>query len=375
VEKCGNEKRRKGAGLTNMDHSQEGSHESKHQEHSCCKPESSVKKPWYQKPLFILVFLTAIFYAASYFFPALHMFRHSFNDYAIKMGWPIFWGFLFGGLIDYYIPQQYIAKYLTAKKKRTVLYATGLGFLMSACSHGIIALSMELHKKGASNPAVVSFLLASPWANLPITFLLIGFFGWKGLLIILLSLIVALSTGLIFQVLDRHDLIEKTRHHVEVDENFSILKDIQQRSRNYRFTAANLAKDVKGVAKGMWELVDMVMLWVLAGILLASLAGAFIPVGIFQKYFGPSLLGLLVTMAAATVLEVCSEGTSPLAFEIYRQTGALGNAFAFLMGGVVTDYTEIGLVWSNLGRRTALWMLAITLPQVFILAWLLNLLF
>jgi hypothetical protein len=80
----------------------------------------------------------------------------------------------------------------------------------------------------------------------------------------------------------------------------------------------------------------------------------------------------MVTMGVATILEVCSEGTSPLAFTIYQQTGAFGNAFAFLMGGVVTDVTEIGLVWKNLGPRTALWMLAISLPQVVALGWLLN---
>lgn len=348
---------------------------SSHQEHSCCKPKSTVPKPWYRKPLLVLILFTAALYAASFIFPVLHHFRHAFNEYTFKMAWPIALGFLLGGFIDYYVPQQYISKYLTAKKKRTVFYATGLGFLMSSCSHGILALSMELHKKGASNPAVISFLLASPWANLPITFLLIGFFGWKGLLIVLLSLIVALNTGLLFQVLDRHNLIEKTPHSVPVDENFSIVKDIQKRMREYRFTKERMGTDIKGVARGMWELADMVLLWLLVGILLASLAGAYVPAGIFEKYFGPSLLGLLITLAAATVLEVCSEGTSPLAFEIYRQTGALGNAFAFLMGGVVTDYTEIGLVWANLGRRTALWMLAITLPQVFIFAWVLNLLF
>ena len=37
------------------------------------------------------------------------------------------------------------------------------------------------------------------------------------------------------------------------------------------------------------------------------------------------------------------------------------------MSGVVTDVTEVGLVWENLGSRTALWMLAINLPQVVVL--------
>ena len=81
---------------------------------------------------------------------------------------------------------------------------------------------------------------------------------------------------------------------------------------------------------------------------------------------------LLLTMALAAVVEVCSEGTAPLAYELYRHTGALGNAFAFLMGGVVTDYTELGALWVNIGRRTVLWLLTVTLPMVLVIGLLLN---
>lgn len=90
---------------------------------------------------------------------------------------------------------------------------------------------------------------------------------------------------------------------------------------------------------------------------------------------GPTLLGLFVTLALATIIEVCSEGSSPLAFEIYRQTHALGNSFVFLMAGVVTDYTEIGLLWANVGRRTAMWLPVISLPQVVAIGYLANIIF
>jgi len=291
------------------------------------------------------------------------------------MAWPIGLGFLIGGVIDYYIPREYISKILAQKKKRTVFYAIGLGFLASACSHGVIALSMELHKKGASGPAVVSFLLASPWASLPITFLLIGFFGAKAFVIIGSALFVALTTGLVFQVLDQKGWIEKNKYSVTVAGDFSIRQDLVKRFREYRFSMTQGLQDVQGVLKGMGALAQMVLWWILIGMVLASLASAFVPANIFHRFLGPTLVGLLITIALAAVLEVCSEGTSPLAFEIYRQTGALGNAFAFLMGGVVTDYTEIGLVWMNLGKRTALWMLVLTIPQVLLLGWIFNTLF
>ncbi len=343
-------------------------------EHSCCHEDDSKKqKLWYRRPVTIWIGITLFFYGLSFFLPVLLHFRHAFNDYLAKMIGPILIGFFVGGIIDYYVPQEYISKHLASKKKRTILFATGLGFLMSACSHGILALSVELHKKGASGPAVISFLLASPWANLPITFLLLGFFGLKGILIIGCALLVALTTGFFFQVLDHYGFIEKNRHSVAVKADFSIRKDLARRFKHRVWSFENFWKDCRGIFKGMIELADMILVWLLIGMLLASFSAAFIPAHIFQNYFGPSLMGLLITMAAATILEVCSEGTAPLSFEIYKQTGALGNSFAFLMGGVVTDYTEIGIVWSRLGPRTALWMLLLTLPQVFLMALLLNL--
>jgi uncharacterized membrane protein YraQ (UPF0718 family) len=347
-----------------MEHAEHGPH--------CCPPQGK-KKPWYGDPLFLTFMATFCLLALSFKFPALFAFREAFSEYSRIIWLPILLGFFAGGLIDYYIPQEYISKILARKTKRTIFYSAGLGLLASACSHGIIALSMELHKKGASGPSVVSFLLASPWANLPITFLLIGFFGWKGILIVLAALFVSITTGLVFQLLDQKGLIERNRHSVSVASDFSIFQDIKKRFKNYRLTPNQFSQDLHGVLKGTYELGQMVFWWILIGVLLASLVSAFIPEAWFHRFLGPSFSGLLVTLLVATVFEICSEGTSPLAFEIYKQTGAFGNAFAFLMGGVVTDYTEVGLVWINLGKKTALWMLAITIPQVVVLGWIFNL--
>lgn len=343
-----------------------------HETPECCAHDGKKKTPWYRSGLFVISAVTAALYGASAYFPLLAPFKESLIDYFRMIGGPVALGFILGGLVDYYVPKEYISKYLARRDKRTVFYAAGLGFLMSACSHGILALAIELHKKGASGPAVVSFLLASPWANLPITILLIGFFGAKGCLIILAALLVAVLTGLLFQFLDSRGWIEKNRHSVLSARDFSIRKDITARWGRYSFSAQGLVRDAAGIGRGIYDLVQMVLWWVLLGVLLASLASAFVPPHFFHRFFGPTLGGLAATLLAATILEVCSEGTSPLAFEIYKQTGAFGNAFAFLMGGVVTDYTEIGLIWQRLGRRTALWMLVISIPQVLALGWLFN---
>ncbi len=42
------------------------------------------------------------------------------------------------------------------------------------------------------------------------------------------------------------------------------------------------------------------------------------------------------------------------------------------MAGVVTDYTEIGLLWTNIGRKTAIWLPIIAVPQVVIFGIIFN---
>ncbi len=332
----------------------------------------ATKKSFFKNRLLIVTSIPIIIILMSLFIPFFIPFRKSFLMYLKAIWWAVALGLFLGGLIDYYVPQEYISKVLARKSPFTIFNAVFLGFLMSACSHGILALSIQLHKKGASNPAVVSFLLASPWANLAITVMLISLFGLKGLFIIIASMIVAINTGFIFIFLEKKGIIEKNKNIVEVPKHFSILKDIRARAKNYKFGLETIVTDSKGIARGALALSDMVLWWIILGILIASFAGAYIHVHFFHQFMGPTLLGLIVTLALATIIEVCSEGSSPLAFEIYRQTGALGNSFVFLMAGVATDYTEIGLLWSNVGRRTAMWLPIVTVPQIVIIGYLAN---
>jgi len=338
-----------------------------------CEPPR--KQPFFKNKLFIVISLSVVLIASSYFLPSLAPLRNAFLQYLKVIWWAMLAGLVLAGIIDYYVPREYISKILSKKSAATIFNAVFLGFLMSACSHGILALSIQLHKKGASNPAVVSFLLASPWANFTITVMLVGFFGIKGIFIIICAIIVAINTGFIFMFLEKKGLIEKNKNVIEVSDSFSILGDVKRRFKEYRFTFPGLLLDLKGVARGSLAISGMVLWWIILGILIASITTAYIPAHLFHKFMGPTLVGLLITLGLATVIEVCSEGSAPLAFGIYQNTGALGNSFVFLMAGVATDYTEIGLLWTNVGRRVALWLPVVSVPQIILIGILANIIF
>lgn len=328
-------------------------------DHHCEHCETGHVKIGRKLKIFGFVFIAL--FAAS-FLPGLEPLNAAFIDYSIIIWWAVLLGLLFGGLIDHFVPDDFIFKYLGQKRKRSLLFAVFAGFLMSACSHGILALAIQLYKKGANIPSVITFLMASPWANFPITILLFSFFGVKAFAFVLAAMVIALITGLAFMVLDNFGLIEKAKK-VSFNPKYEWTN-----VKNFDFKKA-----VKGTWAGAVSLANMVLWWLIIGFLAAVFIRAYVPAHYFMQYFGPTIGGLLLTLVFATILEVCSEGSSLIAFEIFNKVGTLGNPFVFLMAGVATDYTEIGLLWTNIGKRTAIWLPVISVPLILVTGWLFNL--
>lgn len=342
---------------------------------SCCHtppPQLHFKNAG--KTIFILAVIAAIFAAASVWGPAAVMAR-MLGGYLKMIAWAVGLGLLIGGLLERFVPHWYIERAMAGSHRNAIWRSVLLGFFMSACCHGVLAVAVELYRKGASTASVIAFLLASPWANLPLTILLAGFFGWKALYFVGGAILIAYVTGRIFQLFERKGWVEKNPNFSGSAHTEPIGQDIAERFKKYRWNAATLASDAKAVLTGAARLADMILWWVLVGAVAASLVGAFVPEHWMHRYLGPGIGGLALTLVGAAILEVCSEGTAPLAFEIYRQTGAFGNAFVFLMAGVATDYTEIGLIWQTIGRRAAILLPLVAVPQILLLGILANYLF
>ncbi|MBU3958712.1 MAG: YHS domain-containing protein, partial [Candidatus Omnitrophica bacterium] len=100
-----------------------------------CYP--ALRKPLFKNKLFIISCIPVILILASLFIPFLMPFRKAFLNYLKIIWWAVTLGLFLGGIIDYYIPREYISKILSHKRPTTIFNAVFLGFLMSACSHGI----------------------------------------------------------------------------------------------------------------------------------------------------------------------------------------------------------------------------------------------
>lgn len=278
-------------------------------------------------------------------------------------------GMFFVGVLGR-VPREFVSGVLgRGDSAGGIVRATFAGVLLDLCSHGILLVAMRLYQRGASLGQVMAFLIASPWNSLSLTVILIALIGWQWtLLFVVCSMFIGIVSGLIFNVLVKTGRLPANPNVVDIT-GFDFWPEARSRWQATKFDLAWW--------KGMlWEgLKDsrMIVRWLLLGVLLAAAIRTFVSIEHFQTYFGATLAGLGMTLVVATVLEICSEGSTPIAADLLTRAQAPGNSFAFLMTGVATDYTEVmSLKETTKSWKIALFLPLVTVPQVIVFAWVMN---
>lgn len=324
---------------------------------SCC--ETPVKRDYF---LWGCVLIVAAAWLAGAMFQhdhesALGMFTSGVFELFNQMWWGIAIGIVFVGILGR-VPRDLVMGILGRDGGLGGLCrATLAGVFLDLCSHGILAVGMKLYERGASVGQVMAFLLASPWNSFSLTLILFGLIGvsWT-LLFVLLSLVIGIVTGLIFDAFVRRGQLPVNPWQDQLGEPQPLPVLWREFRRSIRFSMAGSA----GILREGFAGARVVIRWSMFGLILAGLIRALVPEEAFATWFGATLGGLWLTLLATTVIEVCSEGSTPIAADLLNRAGAPGNAFTFLMAGVATDYTEV----MSIRETTKSWKIALFLPLV-----------
>ncbi len=287
-----------------------------------------------------------------------------------RMWWGIAIGVVFVGILGR-LPRDLVMGMLGRDGGVTsLLRAVLAGVFLDLCSHGILAVGMKLYERGASAGQVMAFLLASPWNSFSLTLILFGLIGvsWT-LLFILLSLVIGIITGAIFDLLVRRGHLPANPWQEKLGERQPLGVLLREFRQTLRFSLAGTADIIREGFAGS----RVVIRWSLFGLVLAGLIRALLPEAAFATWFGATMGGLWLTLLATTVIEVCSEGSTPIAADLLNRAGAPGNSFTFLMAGVATDYTEVMSIRDTTKSwRIALFLPLITVPQIVLIGAVLN---
>lgn len=269
------------------------------------------------------------------------------------------------------VPREFVMSILGSRRGLNgIMRATAAGVLLDLCSHGILMVGAKLYERGASIGQVMAFLIASPWNSFSLTLILIALIGVPWTLgFIVLSMMIAIVVGLLFDMLVARRVLPSNPQKIDLPDDFRFWSEAKKGIATTQFSPQMLGGMLVDGLKDS----RMVIRWILFGVLLAGLVRAFVSPEHFGTFFGPTLAGLGLTVLVATIVEVCSEGSTPIAADLLTHANAPGNSFAFLMTGVATDYTEI-MVLKETTRswKIALFLPLLTVPQVIFIAWLMN---
>lgn len=301
---------------------------------------------------------------------SLATFVWTVRELILRMWWGLALGVVFVGLLAG-VPRDLVVAVLGRHAGLPGLFrATLAGVCLDLCSHGILAVGMKLYERGATAGQVMAFLLASPWNSFSLTLILIGLIGlsWT-FAFIALSLLVGIATGLVFDGLVGRGALPPNPAREALADNASAAA----LWRDYRSTWVLSSSGTVRVLREGLRGSRVVLRWALFGLLLAAAVRALVPVEHYTTWFGASMVGLWLTLLAATIIEVCSEGATPIAADLMNRAAAPGNSFTFLMAGVATDYTEL----MSIRDTTRSWALALSLPlisvpQIVVIGFLLN---
>lgn len=310
------------------------------------------------------------FYLSGMQMPLILPLAHAIIEIFLTMWWGILFGIIAIGAM-HFIPREWFQSMLGQGGTFSGLIRAALaGVMLDLCSHGILMVGAKLYERGISIGQIITFLIASPWNSFSLTFILIALIGlpWT-LVFIAASMLIAIITGALYMVFVKAGILPDNPHQVELFEGYDFKADVKEYFSNLKITPLSM---VRVFIVGLKES-RVLLRWLLLGVIIASAIRAYVPTETLVAYLGPGLLGLFLTLALTTVIEVCSEGSAPIGAELVTRAGAPGNGFTFLMAGVSTDYTEI-MVLREVTKswRLTLFLPLLTVPQILCLGWIMN---
>ncbi len=284
-------------------------------------------------------------------------------------------GFLAAGIVAEFVPRWFITRHFSNNDVTSLLKAAFSGLVASTCSCGAIPMAVSLREKGASTAVALTFLLAAPWSGVPQFLVLSNFLGVANTaLLMICAVIAAFLSGLILSRLEKHKYIDAPRPSVVHTHDGCDSESSDGCVDCEADHTAGWRNRLLGVLRNAWDNFRDLGKYLAIGLALAAAVAAFVPHTTVQRLFGvsDSPWAILLTVPISAIIELCSEGFSVFAGQLYIMGASLGVVFVMLMVGVTTDITEITVVWGKFGKRSALAYVLISTAIAVVIAYLLN---
>ncbi len=261
----------------------------------------------------------------------------AFWDLAAEMSLFLLLGFAVAGVLKVVIPEGWVYRQLGSDSFLSVFKAAILGAPLPLCSCGVLPVASQLKSGGASRPALLTFLIATPVTGVDsilATYALMG--GFMATVRPLASVLVAVVGGVLLLLWHKG----KGRQSRGVT--------LPPGMKGHGVTAQKL---VDGLVYAFSDLLQGMARPMLVGLAVGAAIVVWFPPDLLSNYVNKGPLPYLLVVTLGVPMYVCSTGAIPIAAALMLKGLSPGAALAFLIAGPATNTVALSVARDLIGKR------------------------
>ena len=248
-------------------------------------------------------------------------------------------GFLMAGVLHVFVPSNFFERHLAKENFKSVLLAGLIGIPLPLCSCGVIPTAISLRKDGASRGATVAFMISTPQIGVDS---IIATYSMMGLPFAIVRPLVALLTsiagGAVTTWFSKDEIVVRQNCCCEAGSNHK-------------------NKFIEFIRYSFVDLVQNIGKWLVIGLIIGTLITVLIPDSFFSDLNLPSIVTMLIVLAIAVPMYVCSTGSIPIAAALIMKGLSPGAALVLLIAGPGVSVASLLVVGKSLGKKQLLFYL------------------
>jgi len=246
---------------------------------------------------------------------------------------------LVGALIEEFVSERFIARFLTGRNPGTMGLAALVGALIPLCTCGMVPLAVALRRRGGDAKHIFCFLTSGAAVSIPVLLLTWKLIGFEWLVVRLLASIVL---GLLVGYASLFALrAGPSAAPVENGDEFQVTAIGRSRLRTVwrRFLG-----QIREYAP-----------WVIVSLVLAAVVDVMVPGHWIHILYGQrTTVGSLLASISGVPFYFCSGAELPLVKELLAKGMGFGPATAMMLAVPIVNIPTFGVVSKWLGSRAAL---------------------
>ena len=278
-------------------------------------------------------------------------------------------GFALAGVLHEFVPLKVVSRRLGKPGFKSIFWATALGAPLPLCSCGVLPTAAALRRKGASKPAVASFIVSVPETGVDSVAVSYGLMGpimaiYRPIVAVISATVAGIACLFITRdekdSIDADELLDIEHHGHDHDHHHHHLDDEPEHSRGKRSVRKTGRRDRWGArlqrmaGYGFRTIVDEVAFWIFAGLVVTGILMALLPDDFFSSSLGldSGIVPMLLMAVIGVPLYTCASMSTPIAAGLVATGLSPGAALVFLLAGPATSIASLSIVGKLLGRRS-----------------------